>query len=160
MDGVLASPFVSGAKETLAVLSENDLPAYIVSGTPDREIKLIVERKGLSLYFKEVYGSPRKKQEICQEIIRRENYNSPNCLFIGDATSDYETAQKNGICCFLGIVREEDKVSLFPHNVPISSTVTVAFSPLRKYRVSNYRHGRRDREIDGCDDQGNMKWIS
>lgn len=130
MDGVLASPFVSGAKETLEVLRENDMFAYVVSGTPDREIRLIVERKGLSKYFKEVHGSPRKKQEICQEIINRENYNSQNCLFIGDAMSDYEAAQKNGIC-FLGIVRE-GKVSPFPNGTPISSTVTVAFSPLLK----------------------------
>ena len=130
MDGVLASPFVSGAQETLEVLRENDIFAYIVSGTPDREIKLIVDRRGLSQYFKQVHGSPRKKQEICQEIIRRGNYNAQNCLFIGDAMTDYEAAQKNGVC-FLGIVRE-DKVSPFPHGTPISSTVTVAFSSLHK----------------------------
>lgn len=130
MDGVLASPFVSGAKETLEVLRENHMLAYVVSGTPDTEIKLIVEKKGLSQYFKEVHGAPRKKQEICQEILNRENYNSRNCLFIGDAMSDYEAAQKNGIC-FLGIVGE-DTISPFPNDTPISSTVTVAFSPLRK----------------------------
>lgn len=125
MDGVLASPFMPGAKESLESLRKYNISAYIVSGTPDNEIKLIVDRKGLNNYFKEVHGSPRKKWEICQEIINKENYNPPNCLFIGDAMSDYEAAQKNGIR-FLGIAKA-DEGSPFPGNTSMSSVVTLDF---------------------------------
>jgi len=123
MDGILASPFMSGAKESLKSLKEKEIPCYIVSATPHEEINLILEKKGLRGYFKEAHGSPRKKWEICQDIINRKNYNPQNCLFIGDAMSDYEAAQKNGIC-FLGIVKE-DEISPFPYNTSLSSVVTL-----------------------------------
>lgn len=130
VEGVLASPFISGAKESLGLLKKNNIPAYIISGTPDNEMKSIVDRKGLNTYFKEVHGSPKKKQEICLEIIDREHYDPKNCLFIGDALSDYEAAKKNGIC-FLGIVRDGE-ISPFPERTPISPTVSVEFFPLLK----------------------------
>lgn len=128
VDGVLDSPFISGAKESLKVLKKNSIPAYIVSGTPDNEIRLIIEKKGSNKYFKEVHGSPRKKWEICQEIINRENYNFQNCLFVGDAMSDYNAARKTAIC-FLGIVGN-GKVSPFPDGTPVSSVVTLKCSGL------------------------------
>ncbi len=123
IDGVLASPFIRGAMETLEFLRKNNRPAYLVSGTPQNEIRLIVEKKRLSFFFQEVYGSPRKKWEICQDIINRKNYNSQNCLFIGDSMSDYEAAQKTGVR-FLGIVRE-GKTSPFPLCTHLSSIVTL-----------------------------------
>lgn len=126
VDGVLASPFIPGAKESLESLRKNNISAYIVSGTPDNEIKLIVEEKGLSKYFKEVHGSPKKKWGICYEIINKENYNPPDCLFIGDAMSDYEAAFKNG-CCFLGIIGG-GKASPFPDGTLVSSVVTLEYS--------------------------------
>lgn len=126
MDGVLASPFMPGAKECLENLRRKETPCYIVSATPHEEINLILEKKELKGYIKEVHGSPRKKWEICQEIINRKNYNSQNCLFIGDAISDYEAAQKNGVC-FLGIVKIKEN-SVFPDGIPVSSTVTLELS--------------------------------
>jgi len=130
IDGVLASPFIPGAKESLEELRKNNIAAYIVSGTPDNEMKLIVNKKGLNSYFEEVHGSPRKKWEICQEIINRKNYNSQNCLFIGDAMSDYEAASKNCIC-FCGIVGDSE-CSPFPDGTPVSSVVALEFPGLSR----------------------------
>jgi HAD superfamily hydrolase (TIGR01549 family) len=121
VEGILASPFIAGAKESLKVLEKNKIPAYIVSGTPDNEIKYIVEKRGLKKYFQEIHGSPKKKWKICKEIINRNDYNPQNCLLIGDSMSDYEAAKKNGIY-FLGIVRK-DEASIFPGGTPTSSTV-------------------------------------
>ena len=128
VDGILASPFMPGAKESLESLKEKDIPCYIVSATPYEEINLIVEKKELKGYFKEVYGSPRKKWEICQEIINRKNYKSQNCLFVGDAMSDYEAACKNGIC-FLGIIGKGE-ASPFPDSTSVSSVVALEYSGL------------------------------
>jgi HAD superfamily hydrolase (TIGR01549 family) len=126
--GVLASPFIPGARKSLEELRNDNVPCYIVSATPHEEINLIVEKKELKGYFKEVHGSPRKKWEICQEIINRKNYNPQNCLFIGDAMSDYEAAQKSDVC-FLGIVKEDENPP-FPNGTPVSSVVTFEFPGL------------------------------
>lgn len=123
MEGVLASPFMPGAKECLEKLRRKGSPCYIVSATPHEEINLIVERRGLKRYFKEIHGSPRKKWEICRDIINRKNYNPQNCLFVGDTMSDYEAACKN-CCCFLGIVGD-GKISPFPEGTSVSSVVTL-----------------------------------
>ena len=128
IDGILASPFMPGAKESLERLKKKEIPCYIVSATPYDEINLIVEKKELRGYFKEVHGSPRKKWEICRKIITKENYNPQNCLFIGDAMSDYEAAQKNGIY-FLGIVGNGE-ISPFFDGTSVSSVVALEYSGL------------------------------
>ena len=125
VEGVLASPFIHGAIESLEELKKENIPCYIVSATPDEEIHLIVREKKLNRYFKEVHGSPKKKWEICREILNRKNYDPKNCLFIGDAMSDYEAAQKNTIC-FLGIVKA-DEHSPFPEGTPVSPVVAIDF---------------------------------
>ncbi len=125
VEGVLSSPFMPGAKESLEVLRKNNAAVYIISGTPNNEINLIIEKKGLNKYFREIHGSPRKKWEICKDIIKRKNHNPQYCLFIGDAMSDYEASQKNGTC-FLGIVKENE-AALFPDETPLSSIVTLNF---------------------------------
>lgn len=123
VEEVLASPFIPGAETCLADLKKQKISCYVVSGTPHEEINLIVEKKGLSEYFKEIHGSPRKKWEICRDIIQKENYDTRKCLFLGDAMSDYEAAKKTGMN-FLGIVPAGDK-SIFPQGTIISSSVTV-----------------------------------
>ncbi len=118
---VIESGFISGAQETLQLLHEAKIPMYVVSGTPHNEIQLIVEQKGLSLFFKGVYGSPRKKWEILTEIFSDTAYHADQCLFIGDAMSDYNAAMKSGTQ-FLGIV-PENEVSPFPASTNTSNSV-------------------------------------
>jgi HAD superfamily hydrolase (TIGR01549 family) len=125
VDEILASPFMPGAKEILENLKKKGVPCYIVSATPHEEINLIVEKKKLKGYFKEIHGSPRKKGELCREIINREKYNPQNCLFVGDAMSDYNAARENGIC-FMGIVLDGE-ISPFPDDTPVSSMMSENF---------------------------------
>lgn len=136
---ILASPFISGAKECLESLKKNKIPCYVVSATPHEEINLIAEKRDLKKYFKEVHGSPRKKWEICREIKNRKDYDPLNCLFVGDAMSDYEAARRNGIR-FLGIVKD-DKASPFPDDTPVSSVVTVGFPALPSFARMPLRNG-------------------
>ena len=65
IEGVLAAPFVDGALETLEQLRKQCIPAFVVSGTPDEEIKVIAKKRNIALYFLEVHGSPRKKEGDC-----------------------------------------------------------------------------------------------
>jgi len=112
MTGVMEAPFIDGAMETLKQLRKDGIPAFVVSGTPDVEIRVIVEKRNLSLYFTEVHGSPREKHDIVRDIARRYGYTLGECLFIGDAMTDYDAAQGCGTR-FLGIVKEGE-LSPFP----------------------------------------------
>jgi len=122
VDEVLASPFMPGAKESLERCNKAGIPCYIVSATPHNEINLIAEKKGLKRYFNEIHGAPRKKREICRDIISRMSYNPQNCLFVGDTMSDYEAASKNGVF-FVGIVKA-GRPSPFPYGTPFSADVS------------------------------------
>ena len=121
LDEVIASPFIPGAMETLEELKRLNISSYLVSGTPDEEMLLIVETKGLSLFFEEVHGSPRLKDEIIIDLLHRKGYEPSKCLFIGDAMTDYNAAQKTGTC-FLGIVKDGER-SPFPDGTWISSSI-------------------------------------
>ncbi len=121
MKGVLAAPFIDGAMETLKQLKKDGIPAFVVSGTPDEEIKVIVEKRNLAPYFLEMHGSPRKKQEIVRDIAGRYGYQLEKCLFIGDATTDYEAAKYCGTL-FGGIVKDGER-SPFPEGTWVNSYV-------------------------------------
>jgi len=123
LQGVLDSSYIPGALETLKQLKVYNIPCFVASGTPDEEIKLIVAKKGLSQYFLEVHGSPRVKDEILQDVLERYDFNPGQCLFIGDAMTDYVAAQKCGTD-FLGIV-PNNQVSPFPLHTGIDSKVTI-----------------------------------
>ncbi|MFC2156817.1 HAD family hydrolase [Acidobacteriota bacterium] len=95
-DKVLAAPYVPGAKEFITAQSQNyDL--YVISATPSEEIKRIVEDRNLSSHFKDVLGSPVNKGEWVKNIMRNMGYIAEEAVFIGDALSDYNAADENGI---------------------------------------------------------------
>jgi beta-phosphoglucomutase-like phosphatase (HAD superfamily) len=121
LTGVLQSPFIEGAMSSLEYLKKNSIPAFVASGTPDEEMKFIVKERKLSNYFAEVHGSPRLKDEIVTDILARFTLQAKECLFIGDAMSDYEAAQKTQLQ-FLGIVQPPHN-SPFPHGTWIENSV-------------------------------------
>ena len=100
MDKVVAAPYVSKADEFIRE-HHQEYDFFISTGTPETEIKVILERKGLSKYFKEVHGSPEKKPDHVKGILERYGYHTSEVVFIGDAPTDIEAARKNGIT-FIG----------------------------------------------------------
>ncbi len=123
LEGVLSAPFIEGALETLKMLKDNEIPAFVISGTPQEEVQLIVEKRNLSAYFIEVHGSPRTKQDIIHDIASRHDFDLSCCLFIGDASTDFMAAQLCGTD-FLGIVKNTKK-SPFPESTRISEHVSI-----------------------------------
>lgn len=121
MSKVLASDYIDGAIETLEKFHEKNTPMFVISGTPDDEIKNIVKERNLSKYFLDVKGSPKKKIELVKEIFDISNYNNKNCIFIGDALSDYDCAIHYGMD-FLGIKIPSCKTQ-FPENTKVQSKV-------------------------------------
>lgn len=122
LEAVINAPYLPGVMDTLVELQSLQIPAYIISGTPDEEMKYIVQCKDLSSLFKGVYGTPRKKDEIVGHLLETGDYVPSKCLFIGDSLTDYEAAEKHELC-FLGIVMDGSD-SPFPAGTWTSPRVT------------------------------------
>jgi HAD superfamily hydrolase (TIGR01549 family) len=88
---VVAAPWVKGAEAFLKAW-HNVLPLFIASGTPEEELKRIVEKRGMNCYFCGVCGSPRGKEEILRQVIAENGFASSRVLMVGDALSDLEAA--------------------------------------------------------------------
>ncbi len=99
---VLRSPFVPGAKEFIEHHSSR-CALYVVSATPQEEIRAIVAKLGIHRYFKDVLGSPIGKADNIRRVISEGGYEPKEILFVGDARQDYEAAAGAG-CDFIGRV--------------------------------------------------------
>lgn len=101
-EGVRCCPYVPGAYQFLAKYSET-YTMFVASGTPEMELREIVQGRGLDNFFHGVYGSPKSKAEILRNIIKENGLNSWEVLFVGDAIGDYLGAQEPGVL-FIGRV--------------------------------------------------------
>ncbi len=120
---VLACPFVPGALEFLKE-HHKKIPLYIVSGTPDVEIKKIVNARGLAGYFHGVYGSPTPKGSWVKIILDEASYDPRKTVFVGDAMSDYEAARENAVF-FIARVTDPEK-NIFPSREGFSVILSLA----------------------------------
>lgn len=125
LDEVLAAPFIPGALEALQFLSREKIPCYVVSGTPEEEVRHIVAVRKLSSYFVDICGAPRKKHAILSEILHQNVLDPIKCLFLGDAMTDYEAAKIAGTK-FLGIVSDVP-LSPFPEGTNISQSIDLKY---------------------------------
>lgn len=97
LDGVVRSRWVAGAQEFLETCRQRGLSRFVVSGTPEDELRLIINRRNMASYFLEVYGSPRRKPELLRHITKVNGIRECEMVFIGDAMTDYEAAQEVGV---------------------------------------------------------------
>ncbi|MBP2302762.1 HAD family hydrolase [Azospirillum picis] len=102
-DAVSACPEVPGALSFIRRHSAAR-PLFIASGTPEPELRRIVDRRGWSPLFAEVAGSPRHKTDVVADLIARHRLEASRSVFVGDALTDLEAAEANGLA-FIGIVR-------------------------------------------------------
>lgn len=90
---VLRCPFVPGVQDFLDQYSKR-MRFFIASGAPEGELRFIVKERGLSCFFKGVYGAPTLKPEIIKHILDKEDIDKEDVLFVGDELSDYEAAKE------------------------------------------------------------------
>jgi phosphoglycolate phosphatase-like HAD superfamily hydrolase len=95
-DKVVASPWVPGAREFLDA-HFGVLPLFIASATPQDELERIIEKRGMTRYFDDIFGSPPDKTEIIREIIGTHRLDPAGVLMIGDGRADYDAAIANGV---------------------------------------------------------------
>lgn len=108
VDGVVNSLEVSGASEFLK--SSDKFKKYIITGTPTVEIKPILQRRKMDMYFDEIYGSPTKKGVWVNEILINEQLSPNECVFIGDALADLEAAEMNKVPFILRETKDAEKL--------------------------------------------------
>jgi len=109
VENVVKAPYVKGAKEFL----ENYAAGYkcfIVSATPHEEIEEIIRRRRIGTFFKAVYGAPAKKNDIVRGALIRENTDSCNAVYVGDAMSDYLAAKENGVVFIARVTDENSRI--------------------------------------------------
>lgn len=118
---VLAAPPLPGAIETLEHL-RGRLPLFVVSGTPEEELRDICGQRGLTRFFAGIYGAPRRKTEILQTVCATHGLDPARCVMVGDATTDSEAAAALGMR-FVGIV-PPGGVDRFPPGTDVRADLT------------------------------------
>tara|TARA_B100001063_G_C16721362_1_gene533781 strand:+ start:348 stop:992 length:645 start_codon:yes stop_codon:yes gene_type:complete len=108
---VIESPFINGASDFISTNSKFFLQ-FICTGTPENEILEIAQKKKISLFFNEIYGSPKSKVEIIHLIKKKYNLQPEEIVFFGDAMTDYNSSKKCNIS-FIGI---ENDLNSFPQD--------------------------------------------
>jgi len=106
IQNVLDAPWIPGVQEFLENYSEK-LDLYIVSGTPDNELKYIVEKKNVSKYFKGVFGSPATKGDLIKDILLTHSYKNEHVVFVGDAITDLNGALEANVS-FIGKISNKE----------------------------------------------------
>lgn len=106
IENVLDAPWIPGVEEFLENYSEK-LDLYIVSGTPDNELKYIVETKNASEYFKGVFGSPATKGDLIKHILSIHSYKNEDVVFVGDAITDLNGALEANVY-FIGKISNKE----------------------------------------------------
>jgi HAD superfamily hydrolase (TIGR01549 family) len=109
---VRQSPWVPGVDRFLERYYKQ-IHFYVASGTPQDELDRIISDRRIGYYFKAVYGSPRKKEEIIGAILFESGIKSDEMVMIGDSITDYEGAMRAGID-FIG---REHQEAIFPKEV-------------------------------------------
>ncbi|HOW28631.1 MAG TPA: HAD hydrolase-like protein [Elusimicrobiota bacterium] len=130
---VLECPFVPGVLQFLK-RNHRRMQLFVISGTPQNELKLIIKKRELDRFFKRVYGSPRTKTESTINVLNRFRLIPSQTRFVGDALADYDAAKKYHIP-FIGRVARGKRNPFPPH--------TLRIRDLRGLAPLLGRHGKR-----------------
>lgn len=93
---VLAVPLVAGT-ETFLQDHHRALSLFVASGTPEDELKEVLDRRGLTRYFHGAFGSPASKAEIVGRILAGWSLESADTLLVGDSETDLQAAHRHGL---------------------------------------------------------------
>jgi beta-phosphoglucomutase-like phosphatase (HAD superfamily) len=106
VDKVVGAREIRGAGEFLRKWC-SQLPCFVISATPQEEIRQIVRRRGMMDYFEEVLGAPASKKDNLQRLLNQFHLTPSKCCLFGDAESDCRAAHACGVE-FIGIVNDAD----------------------------------------------------
>ena len=91
LDKVINSDEVSGANYFLEKYHKK-LQFWVITGTPNKEIELIAEKRKLTSFFIGLHGSPKNKSYWTEKLINKYKLIRDEIIFLGDATTDMDAA--------------------------------------------------------------------
>ena len=97
MREVLIAPFINGALEFLELLKKKSKKIFVISATPEDEIKKIITKRELGKYFTDVKGSPSKKRENIEYLIEKYHIAPSESIYFGDSGEDLSAASSLNI---------------------------------------------------------------
>ena len=133
-EAVVKTDWIPGAREFVEAHYKR-YPVFVISGTPEDELKEVIKQRNMACYFKEILGSPTRKPEHIRYLIKKYSLQIKDCLFIGDALTDYDAARETGMD-FIGIQSEAQ----FPEGtlvLPDCTELEQALSRLPKKAVTD-----------------------
>ena len=104
---------ITGTKLTLNKLSKTDYTLAISSATPKKTLNNILNKRGLSKYFKHIFGAPFSKEEHLKRLFALTSCKPRELLLVGDSEIDLKSAQNVG-SHFIGIGKNFDRFSSKP----------------------------------------------
>jgi HAD superfamily hydrolase (TIGR01549 family) len=116
LNKIKKAPTIKGLIEFLKNYS-NGTKYVIASGAPHEQLIEIIKFRNLDGYFKQVVGAPTKKSETILKTLKDLKLEREEAIFIGDAMTDYEEAQKSKVL-FIGLVKK-DKKNPFPEEINV-----------------------------------------
>lgn len=117
MDKVVKAPFIKGIVDFLKVLNGNKKECFVISATPQKEVRHIARLKEIDRFFKEIVGSPTAKKDNMRYLLDKYDVNTDKSVYFGDGKSDYNVAAENNIA-FIGVVCGENKELDEVHGIP------------------------------------------
>jgi len=105
VEKVIEVPWIKGAIEFLDSNRDRAVHVFVISGTPEPELKYIIDKRGIADYFLESLGSPTRKPVHIRRLLEQYKLHPDECVFIGDALTDYDAAKETDLH-FLGIQGE------------------------------------------------------
>lgn len=96
LEAVIKARPVKGAGPFLKKYHKR-LKLYVVSGTPQDEMRLIIRRRKMGKFFHAVYGSPETKKQLIVKILKSGKLKRSEAVFVGDSVNDLEGAARAGI---------------------------------------------------------------
>ena len=122
---LLQAPFIPGAVETLQKLKQNNIPAFIVTGSPAEEIRELAAARNLLQLITNIYGSPQTKNILLNKLLQEHKLQATETVFFGDSITDYNAAQINNIP-FIGICLNKN-FSPFPQKTTVLNHIHIDF---------------------------------
>ncbi|MGB3211710.1 MAG: HAD hydrolase-like protein [Desulforhopalus sp.] len=104
VEKVIGVDWICGARAFLDSLP-GGLPVFVISGTPEDELRHIIKHRKMSGYFQEILGSPIRKPVHIRNLLTDYLLVAEQCVFIGDALTDYNAARETNLQ-FIGIQGE------------------------------------------------------
>ena len=105
VEKVIEVPWIKGAIDFLDSVYDTAIHVFVISGTPEPELKHIIDKRAIAQYFQESLGSPIRKPPHIRGLLDQYNLQPEECVFIGDALTDYDAAKETGLH-FVGIQGE------------------------------------------------------